>query len=118
MSTKLYIANLSYNVSEADLRTAFESFGAITDIFIATDRETARPRGFAFVTYETAEAAQAAIAKMGGFELDGRALTVSEARPKEGSAPGGGGGANRNFGPDRRAGAFQARNSNNRGGRR
>jgi len=116
MSTKLYIANLSYNVSEADLRTAFESFGAITDIFIATDRETARPRGFAFVTYDTAEAAQAAIAKMGGFELDGRALTVSEARPKESSAPGGG--ANRNFGPDRRAGAFQARNSNNRGGRR
>ena len=77
MSTKLYIANLSYNVTESDLRTAFESFGAITDIFIATDRETARPRGFAFVTYDTAEAAQAAIAKMGGFELDGRALTVS-----------------------------------------
>jgi cold-inducible RNA-binding protein len=115
MSTKLYIANLSYNITEADLRTAFESFGAITDIFIATDRETARPRGFAFVTYETAESAQAAIAKMGGFELDGRALTVSEARPKEGSAPGGGA-PNRNFGPDRRAGAFQARN--NRGGRR
>ena len=116
MSTKLYIANLSYNVTESDLRTAFESFGAITDIFIATDRETARPRGFAFVTYDTAEAAQAAIAKMGGFELDGRALTVSEARPKEGSAPGGG--TNRNFGPDRRAGAFQARNGGNRGGRR
>jgi len=116
MSTKLYIANLSYNVTEADLRSAFESFGAITDVFIATDRDTARPRGFAFLTYDTAEAAQSAIAKMGGFELDGRALTVSEARPKEGSAPGGG--IKRNFGPDRRAGAFQARNSNNRGGRR
>ncbi len=114
MSTKLYIANLSYNITEADLRAAFESFGTITDIFIATDRETARPRGFAFVTYETAESAQAAITKMGGFELDGRALTVSEARPKESVAPGGG--INRNFGPDRRAGAFQARN--NRGGRR
>lgn len=113
MSTKLYIANLSYNITEADLRTAFESFGAITDIFIATDRETARPRGFAFVTFETAESAQAAIAK-GGFELDGRAITVSEARPKEGSSPGGG--IKRNFGPDRRAGAFQARH--NRGGRR
>jgi|SRR6478735_7926197 len=117
MSTKLYIANLSYNVTESDLRSAFESFGAITDIFIATDRETARPRGFAFLTYDTAEAAQAAIAKMGGVELDGRALTVSEARPKEGaSSPGGG--IKRNFGPDRRAGAFQARNNHNRGGRR
>jgi len=114
MSTKLYIANLSYNITEADLRTAFEPFGAITDIFIATDRETARPRGFAFVTFETAESATAAIAKMNGTELDGRALVVNEARPKESAAPGGG--ANRNFGPDRRAGAFQARN--NRGGRR
>jgi cold-inducible RNA-binding protein len=114
MSTKLYVANLSYSITEATLRTAFEEFGAVTDVFIATDRETARPRGFAFVTFETAEQAQAAIAKMSGFELDGRALTVSEARPKESAAPGGG--PNRNFGPDRRAGAFQARN--NRGGRR
>ena len=114
MSTKLYVANLSYTITEDALRSTFEQFGAITDIFIATDRETARPRGFAFVTFETAEQAQAAIAKMNGVEVDGRALTVSEARPKEGAAPGGG--ANRNFGPDRRAGAFQARN--NRGGRR
>ena len=114
MSTKLYVANLSYSITEATLRTTFEEFGAISDVFIATDRETARPRGFAFVTFEAAEQANAAIAKMNGFELDGRALVVSEARPKESAAPGGG--INRNFGPDRRAGAFQARN--NRGGRR
>jgi cold-inducible RNA-binding protein len=114
MSTKLYVANLSYTVTEAALKDTFGEFGVITDVFIATDRETARPRGFAFVTFTTPEEAQAAIAKMNGFELDGRALTVSEARPKEGSTPGGG--IKRNFGPDRRAGAFQARN--NRGGRR
>jgi len=115
MSTKLYVANLPYTITEDALKGMFEEFGTITDAFIATDRETARPRGFAFVTFETAEQAQAAIAKMNGSDLEGRALTVSEARPKEGAATPGGG-IKRNFGPDRRAGAFQARN--NRGGRR
>ncbi|AOS43152.1 RNA recognition motif protein [Lacunisphaera limnophila] len=118
MGSKLYVANLSYNVTEAELRTAFEPFGGIADIFLATDRETGRPRGFGFITFNTDEEAQAAIAKMNGVELDGRALTVNEARPKEGGPSGGGGGGGggggKNFGPDRRAGAFQQRNKNRR----
>lgn len=112
MNSKLYIANLSFNTTEAQLRSAFEPFGTISDVYLATDRETGRPRGFAFVTFGTAEEAKAAMEKMNGTELDGRALTVNEARPKEGaSGGGGGGGGGKNFGPDRRAGAFQARNN-------
>jgi cold-inducible RNA-binding protein len=108
MSTKLYVSNLSFSASESDLRGAFEPFGQVTEVAIPTDRETGRPRGFAFVTFAAAESAQAAIAGMNGKELDGRALRVSEARPKEGGAPQSGSG-NRNFGPDRKAGAFSAR---------
>ena len=111
MNSKLYVANLSYNTTEAELRTAFEAFGNVTDIFVATDRETGRPRGFAFVTFSTADEAKVAIEKMNGTEIDGRALTVNEARPKEAGFGGGGGGGGKNFGPDRRAGAFQARNN-------
>jgi cold-inducible RNA-binding protein len=110
MNSKLYIANLSFNTTEAQLRAAFEPFGAISDVYLATDRDTGRPRGFAFITFGTPDEAKTAIDKMNGTELDGRALTVNEARPKEGVASGGGGG-NKNFGPDRRAGAFQARNN-------
>lgn len=112
MNSKLYVANLSFNATEADLRTAFEAHGTVTDIFVATDRDTGRPRGFAFLTFSTADEAKAAIEKMNGAEIDGRALTVNEARPKEaGFGGGGGGGGNKNFGPNRKAGAFQARNS-------
>lgn len=104
MNTKLYIGNLSFNTNEDALRTAFGQFGAITDVYIANDRETGRPRGFAFVTFGTAEESQKAVDKMNGAELDGRALTVNEARPKE--AMGGG----REFSsPNRRAGAFNSR---------
>ena len=105
MNTKLYVGNLSFNTNEDALRTAFGQFGAITDVYIANDRETGRPRGFAFVTFGTAEDSQKAIEKMNGVELDGRALTVNEARPKEAMSGGG-----RDFSsPDRRAGAFNKR---------
>ncbi len=116
MNSKLYVGNLSFNTTEADLRAAFEAHGAVTEVYVANDRETGRPRGFAFVTFNTADESKVAIEKMNGVELDGRALTVNEARPKEAGfgGGGGGGGGNRNFGPDRRAGAFQARNNNNR----
>ena len=106
MNSKLYVGNLSFKTTEDGLRAAFEQFGAVTDVFIATDRETGRPRGFAFVTMGTAEEAKLAAEKLNGNDLDGRALTVNEAKPKEEM---GGGGRSRNFGPDRRAGAFQAR---------
>jgi cold-inducible RNA-binding protein len=111
MNSKLYIANLSFNTTEAQLRSAFEPFGTISDVYLATDRETGRPRGFAFVTFGTPDEAKAAIEKMNGTELDGRALTVNEARPKEGGSSSSSSAHGKNFGPDRRAGAFQARNN-------
>jgi len=108
MNSKIYIGNLSFNTSEAELRDAFGAFGTLTDVFVPTDRETGRPRGFAFVTFSTAEESAQAIEKMNGTELDGRALTVNEAKPKESmGGGGGGGGGGRNFGPDRKP--FNAR---------
>lgn len=106
MNSKLYVGNLSFNTSEAELRDAFGAFGTVTDVYVAMDRETGRPRGFAFVTFSTAAEGQAAIEKMNGTELGGRALTVNEARPKE--SMGGGAGGGRNFGANRKP--FAARN--------
>jgi len=109
MNSKLYVGNLSFETTEADLHEAFGAFGAITEVFVPTDRMTGRPRGFAFVTFETAEEGQVAVEKMNGVELDGRALTVNEAKPREelGGGGGGGGGRARNFGPNKRP--FKAR---------
>lgn len=104
MNSKLYVGNLSFNTTESDLRDAFGAHGNLSDVFIAMDRESGRPRGFAFVTYSTAEESQIAAEKMNGTDLGGRTLTVNEAKPKEAMGSGGG----RNFGPDRRP--FQARN--------
>lgn len=108
MNSKLYVGNMSFNTTEDSLRTAFSQFGTLTDVYIANDRETGRPRGFAFVTFSSEEESKLATEKMNGSDLDGRQLTVNEARPKE--EMGGGGGGGRNFSsPNRRAGAFQAR---------
>ena len=105
MNSKLYVGNLSFKTTEDALRDAFSQFGNVTDVYVATDRETGRPRGFAFVTFSTAEESKLAIEKMHGVDLDGRAITVNEARPKEEN-----GGGGRSFSsPNRRAGAFQAR---------
>ena len=82
MNSKLYIGNLSFNTTEDSLRTAFGPYGDITDVYVAMDRETGRPRGFAFITFSNAEEAAAAIAKMDGTDIDGRNLKVSEAKPK------------------------------------
>lgn len=107
MNSKLYVGNMSFKTGEGELRDAFTQFGTVTDLYIAMDKMTGRPRGFAFVTMGTPEEAKLAIEKMNGTDLDGRQLTVNEAKPKE--EMGGGGGGGRNFGPDRRAGAFQER---------
>ena len=105
MNSKLYVGKLSFKTTEDALRDAFSQFGNVTDVYVATDRETGRPRGFAFVTFSTAEESKLAIEKMHGVDLDGRAITVNEARPKEEN-----GGGGRSFSsPNRRAGAFQAR---------
>lgn len=89
---KLYVGNLSYSTREEDLQTLFVEFGAVTSVAIITDRATGRSKGFGFVEMESAEAAQAAIAKLNNFEYQGRRLTVNEARPKEERPAGSGGG--------------------------
>ena|ERR1051325_9992603 len=92
MSNKLYVGNLSFNISENDLNDAFAAFGTVTEANLMMDRTTNRPRGFGFVTMSTAEEAQKAIEALNGVEMDGRALTVNVARPREERAPGGSGG--------------------------
>jgi len=89
MSTKLFVGNLSFNTTENDLQDAFAAHGVVTEANLMTDRATGRPRGFAFVTMASPEEAQKAIDAMNGATLDGRNLTVNEARPKEERAGGG-----------------------------
>ncbi|MDX9857895.1 MAG: RNA-binding protein [candidate division Zixibacteria bacterium] len=89
---KIYIGNMSFNTTEDDLRQTFESFGEVSDINIITDRDTGRPRGFAFVEMPDSGAASSAIAGLNGKELDGRQLTVNEAKPRTNDNRGGGGG--------------------------
>jgi RNA recognition motif-containing protein len=97
-NSKLYVGNLSFKTTEDELRSAFGQFGAVTDVYVAMDKMTGRPRGFAFVTMGTAEEAKAAAEKMNGTDLGGRQLTVNEARPKEERPAGGFGGGGRGFG--------------------
>ena len=91
MSNKLFVGNLSFNITENDLQDAFAAHGTVTEANLMMDRMTNRPRGFGFVTMSTPEEAQKAIAALNGKELDGRALTVNIAKPRE-ERPGGGGG--------------------------
>ncbi|HCN79120.1 MAG TPA: hypothetical protein DIT13_18295, partial [Verrucomicrobiales bacterium] len=96
MNTKMYVGNLPFKASEADLRDLFSQFGGVTDVFLPMDRESGRPRGFAFVSMDTPEAMNAAIAGLNGKDFGGRVLTINEARPKEERpAYGGGGGGGR-----------------------
>ncbi len=83
MATKLYVGNLSYDTTEAQIRELFAQVGEITEINMITDRDTGRPKGFGFVQMATETAAQDAIRRFNGHSLDNRALTVNEARPRE-----------------------------------
>src|SRR5512137_926636 len=98
MSNKLFVGNLSFNTTENDLNDAFAAFGTVTEANLMMDRSTNRPRGFGFVTMSTAEEAQKAIDGLNGKDLDGRALTVNIARPREERSGGGGGGGRRSYG--------------------
>jgi RNA recognition motif-containing protein len=102
MSNKLFVGNLSFNTSENDLQDAFAAYGTVTETNLMMDRMTNRPRGFGFVTMSTPEEAQAAIDGLHGKDLDGRALTVNVAKPREERPAGGrrefGGGGNRGGG--------------------
>ncbi|MDT5061349.1 MAG: hypothetical protein QOH63_1808 [Acidobacteriota bacterium] len=91
MATKLYVGNLSFKTTGDDLREYFAQAGEVESASIIEDRETGRSRGFGFVEMATAEGAAAAIEKFNGKELNGRNLTVNEARPKTDRGGGGGG---------------------------
>ena len=91
MSSKLFVGNLSFNTTENDLQDAFAAHGTVTEANLMMDRTTNRPRGFGFVTMSSAEEAQKAIAALNGKEIDGRALTVNVAKPREERTGGGGG---------------------------
>ena len=101
----LFVGNMSFQTTEADLRALFEPFGQISRVPIATDRETGRARGFAFVEMPNDAEAAKAIAGLDGKEVGGRNLKVNEARPKSASTGprggGGGGGYDRDRGGDR-----------------
>src|SRR6187397_2938586 len=103
MSTKLYVGNLPYEATEADLQTLFEASGQVASVNIIRDRATGQARGFAFVEMSDAEGARRAISELDKHQYGGRALTVNEAKPMAPRpAGGGGGGFNNNGGRQRR----------------
>ncbi len=106
MATKLFVGNLSFNTTEGDVLELFKQAGNVTSCELIVDKFTSKSRGFAFVTMGTQEEANKAIADFNGKELDGRALTVNEARPREDRPRG-------DFGGGRRE-----RNGGDRGGRK
>jgi RNA recognition motif-containing protein len=95
MSNKLFVGNLSFDISENDLQDAFAAYGTVTETNLMMDRATNRPRGFGFVTMSSSEEAQNAISGLNAKDLGGRTLTVNVARPREDRPPGGGGGGGR-----------------------
>ena len=105
MEKKLYVGGLSYNTTEDTLRSLFEKVGEVTSVTVITDRDSGRSKGFGFVEMANDQGAKAAIEKYNGTELDGRRLTVNEAKPQApksnrggsswGGGGGGGGGKNR-----------------------
>jgi RNA recognition motif-containing protein len=118
MGKKLYVGNLPYSIDDSRLQSAFAEFGAVASAKVITDRETGRSKGFGFVEMDSDSDAEAAIQKLNGAEMDGRAINVSEARPQEpreggggrgggfggGGGRGGGGGGRGGFGGGGRGG--------------
>ena len=104
MGKKLYVGNLTYGVTDSDLQRMFEAHGTVQSAQVIMDRDTGRSKGFGFVEMGSDQEAQAAITALNGKEMDGRNLTVNEARPKTegggrggfGGGGGGGGGGRRN----------------------
>jgi len=98
MGRRLYVGNLSFTTTELELREVFGQYGTVTETKMVTDRETGRPRGFAFIEMATEQDAKQAIDELNGRELGGRALTVNEAQERSGGGghrSGGGGGRGR-----------------------
>jgi RNA recognition motif-containing protein len=95
MGKKLYVGNLSYSVRDSDLEDLFSAHGTVSSAQVVMDRDTGRSKGFGFVEMNTDQEAQAAISALNGREMEGRNLTVNEARPRE---EGGGGRSRGGFG--------------------
>lgn len=95
---KIYVGNLSFNTSESQLRDLFAQHGEVTSASLVMDRDTGRPRGFGFVEMSNDEQARGAMAALNGQNVDGRDLTVNEAKPREGGSRGGGGGGRGGWG--------------------
>ena len=106
MGQKLYVGNLSYDTSSSDLEQLFNQHGQVTSAQVINDRDTGRSKGFGFVEMASDEEAQAAIAALNGQEVDGRALTVNEAKPREDRPRGGGGGGGYGGGGGGRGGRY------------
>lgn len=106
----MFVGNLSFDTTDVELRELFSQAGQVVSVSMPTDRETGRPRGFGFVEFASEQDAEAAITKLDGHELAGRALRVSEAseRAPRGAPGAGGGDRTPGFGPDRRP-AFRPR---------
>ena len=92
MKNKLFVGNLSYNLTETNLEELFAESGKVVSVAIPTDRESGRKRGFAFVEMASQADGENAIAQLNGKEVDGRELKVNEAKPQENRSGGGGGG--------------------------
>ncbi len=89
---KIYVGNLPFNIADAELQSLFEAHGQVSRVDIVTDRETGRPRGFAFVEMPNDTEAQAAIEAIDGTQIGGRSVNANQARPREDRGGGGGGG--------------------------
>jgi len=92
LSKKLYVGNLPFSITEDELRGVFERYGSVASVNVITDRETGRPRGFAFVEMDEANDAGEAIRGLDGSDLGGRNVRVNEAQDRRGGGGGGGGG--------------------------
>ena len=97
MGNKLYVGNLGYSATDADLMKLFSAHGTVQSAQVINDRDTGRSKGFGFVEMNSSAEAEAAIAALNGKEHDGRALKVNEAKPKTSSGGGGGGGGSRRY---------------------
>lgn len=102
MATKLYVGNMSYSTTQEEIRALFAQAGEVTEVTLINDRDTGRPKGFGFVQMATEEGAREAIKRFNGHTVDSRALTVSEARPREERSGGGFGGGSRDYSSNRR----------------
>lgn len=111
---RLYVGNLSFSTTEETLQAEFGVHGQVEEVALITDRETGRPRGFAFVTMANDNEGRAAIEALNGAEIDGRTITVNEARPKSNGGGGGGGGGRGGF----RGGGGGGRSGGGGGGKR